>query len=123
MGSEGPGCDLLSFASEKDREAFRLGDIRDLNIVVRFIEVKGRGNAGATIELKGNELSAAEKYGERYFLYRLFEADDEAFELTVLRNPLQHKEALEPAVHVIMERAEATQRFSLIGGLKKEAGS
>ena len=50
MGSEGPGCDLLSFASEKDREAFRLGDIRDLNIVVRFIEVKGRGNAGATIE-------------------------------------------------------------------------
>ena len=123
MGTEGPGCDVLSFLSEEAREAFRLGPIRDMKTVARFIEVKGRGNAAATIELRGNELSAAERYGERYFLYRLFEAEDGTFELTVLQNPLMHKEALQPAVHVGMEKAEATLRFSLIGGLKKEAAS
>ena len=119
MGTEGAGCDLLSFASQEALEAFRQGPTHDLNSVIRFIEVKGRGNAGASIELRGNELSAAERYGERYFLYRLFEADDGTFELTVLQNPLMHKKALQPAVHVIMQRTDAMQRFSLSGGLKK----
>lgn len=90
-----------------------------LNTVERFIEVKGRGNAGASIELRGNELSAAERYGERYFLYRLFAADASTFELIVLQNPLMHKEALQAAVHVTMQRTGSMQRFSLIGGLKK----
>jgi hypothetical protein len=119
MGKEGAGCDLLSFSSREAREAFRLGPTHDLNTVNRFIEVKGRSNAGASIELRGNELSAAERYGERYFLYRLFEADDGTFDLTVLQNPLMHKEALQPAVHVIMQRTDAVQRFSLYGGLKR----
>ncbi|MCC7264522.1 MAG: DUF3883 domain-containing protein [Candidatus Latescibacteria bacterium] len=123
MGAEGPGCDVLSFATQEEREAFRRGPIRDLNTVVRFIEVKGRGSAAATIELKGNQLSAAGQHGERYFLYRLFEAEDGTFELTILQNPLKHKEALQPAVYVGMEQAKATQRFSLIGGLKNEAGN
>ena len=87
----------------------------------RFIEVKGRSNAGASIELRGNELTAAERYGNRYFLYRLFEGDDGTFELTVLQNPLMHKEALQPAVHVVMQRTDAMLRFSLSGGLKKSA--
>ena len=119
MGMDGAGCDLLSFASKEARETFRLGPTRDLNTVDRFIEVKGRGNAGASIELRGNELSAAERYGERYYLYRLFEAVDGIFELAVLRNPLMHKEALQPAVYVVMQRTDAMQRFSLSGGLKK----
>lgn len=118
MGSDGPGCDLLSFSTEDARELFR--STRDLNTVERFIEVKGRGTAGASIELRGNELSAAERYGERYFLYRLFEGDNDTFHLTILQNPLVHKEALAPSVHVVMQRAIATQRFSLFGGYKKE---
>lgn len=119
MGTEGPGCDILSFATEQAREAFRSGPVRDLDTVVRFIEVKGRGNSGATIELRGNELAAADRYKDRYFLYRLYEGEDGAYELTVLENPLSRKEALRAAVHVVMEQAEATQRFALIGGLRK----
>lgn len=119
MGTDGAGCDVLSFASQEARETFRLGPIRDLNTVERFIEVKGRGNAGASIELRGNELSAAERYGNRYFLYRLFEEDDGIYELAILQNPLIHKEALQPAVHVAMQRTDAMLRFSLSGGLKK----
>jgi len=120
MGADGPGCDILSFATLEAREAFRQGPVRDLDSVARFIEVKGRGASGATIELRGNELAAADRYKDRYFLYRLFEAADGTFELTVLDNPLLHKEALRAAVHVVMEQAEATQRFALIGGLRKK---
>jgi hypothetical protein len=121
MGTEGPRCDVLSFASEADREAFRKELTHDYRTVVRFIEVKGRGNTAATIELKGNELTAAEIHRERYYLYRLFEADDGTFQLMVLQNPLSHKEALQPAVHVGIERADATQLFALIGGLRNSA--
>jgi hypothetical protein len=121
MGTEGPGCDILSFATEQAREAFRSGPVRDLDTVARFIEVKGRGNSGATIELRGNELAAADRYKDRYFLYRLYEGDDGTYELTVLENPLARKEALRAAVHVVMEQAEATRRFALIGGLRKDA--
>jgi len=116
MGTEGPGCDVLSFATQEAREAFRLGPTRDLNTVVRFIEVKGRSGSGATIELKGNSLSAAESYGGRFFLYRLCESENGVFELAILQNPLMHKEALRSAVHVTMECAGTTQRFSLTGG-------
>lgn len=119
MGTDGASCDLLSFTSQEAREIFRLGPTRDLNTVDRFIEVKGRGNGGASIELRGNELDAAERYGSRYFLYRLFEEGDGTFELAVLQNPLIHKEALQPAVHVVMQRTDAMLRFSLSGGLMK----
>lgn len=122
MGAEGPGCDILSFLSQQAREAFRQGINRELDTVARFIEVKGRGSAGATIELKGNELAAADRYKERYYLYRFFEAEDGTFELAMLDNPLAHPEALRSAVHVGMEQAKATQRFALIGGLRKDQG-
>lgn len=117
MGSDGPGCDVLSFSSEATRELFKSS--RDLNTVERFIEVKGRNKAGASIELRGNELSAAERYGNRYYLYRLFEDERGAFQLTILQNPLAHKEALTPSIHVVMQRAKATQRFSLSGGVQE----
>ena len=88
--------------------------------VARFIEVKGRSSEGATIELRGNELAAADRYKERYYLYRFFETEDGTFDLAILDNPLGHPEALRSAVHVGMEQANATQRFTLIGGLRKE---
>ena len=56
------GCDVLSFASEQDREDFRTGENRDLSRVLRFIEVKGRKNKGVSIELRGNERNAAIEY-------------------------------------------------------------
>jgi hypothetical protein len=117
MGTEGPGCDILSFASREARERF--SHTKDLNTVERFIEVKGRNNAGAVIELKGNELDAAEKNGKRYFLYRLFDAGKGSFELAVLQDPLGQKSALKPVVHVFMQRANTMQQFSLSGGIAK----
>jgi hypothetical protein len=117
-GYEGPLCDVLSFSSEVAKESFRQGLTRDLGTVDRFIEVKGRGNPTEMIELKGNEFSAAEQYGERYYLYRLFEAEDGTFELKILQNPLSHLEALQPAVYVSLDQAEATQRFLLRDGLR-----
>ena len=77
-------------------------------------------HADATIELKGNELTAAENYRERYYLYRLFETDEGNFELAVLQNPLEHKNALQPVVHLVMQRADKMERFSLIGGMMKK---
>jgi hypothetical protein len=123
MGSEGSWCDIVSFATAEAREAFRVSPTRDLGSVVRFIEVKGRSNATATIELKGNELVAAESYGERYYLYRLFEEDKGGFGLTVLQNPLKHKDALQPAVYVRLEGATARQQFTLEGGIQKSKNS
>jgi hypothetical protein len=119
MGDFGPGCDILSFGSALEREAFRSGAARELGLVKRFIEVKGRADSSATIELKGNELSAAETYGDRYHLYRLYEIGQNAFILTMLQNPLQHKNALQPAVHVSLDRAEATRKFTLTGGIPR----
>jgi hypothetical protein len=118
-GSKGAKCDILSFATEQARQVFQAGETSDLNTVVRFIEVKGRIDASATIELKDNEFSAAVEYGERYYIYRLSESSVGEYLLTTLQNPLRHKEALKPAVYVNLEGTDATQRFSLSGGLKK----
>ena len=113
------GCDVLSFASEQDREDFVTGDNRDLGRVLRFIEVKGRKNEGGSIELRGNEKSAATEYGNRYYLYRLHESTPSEFVLSILQNPLAQSEALEPAVHVNLNRAESTERFEITGGIQQ----
>ena len=117
-GSHALGCDVLSFASEQDREDFRTGKNRDLSRVLRFIEVKGRKNEGGSIELRGNEQSAAIEYGERYYLYRLHKSMSDKFVLSILRNPLGQKEALEPAVHVDLNRTKRTERFEIDGGIQ-----
>lgn len=120
VGRESPRCDILSFATEEARQAYRDGKDTTFASVVRFIEVKGRSDRGAIIELTGNELSAAEEYGERYYLYRFYEENDCRFILTVLSNPVVQEEALLPVFHVKLENAQATQQFVLTGGLQKK---
>lgn len=119
-GREGAKCDILSFATAESRDTFLANQPGDLDTVDRFIEVKGRNDSAASIELRGNELSAAEEFGDRYFIYRLSESADGTYLLTILQNPLCHKEALRPAVHVILENTPSTQLFSLSGGLSKD---
>jgi hypothetical protein len=119
-GREGAKCDILSFATAESRDTFLANQPGDLDTVDRFIEVKGRNDSAASIELRGNELSAAEEFGDRYFIYRLSESADGTYLLTILQNPLCHKEALRPAVHVILENTASTQLFSLSGGLSKD---
>ena len=56
--------------------------------------------------------------GNRYYLYRLHETLPGEYVLSILRNPLDQKEALEPAVYVDLNRAKRTERFKIVGGLQ-----
>ncbi|MEI6534139.1 MAG: hypothetical protein WCN98_02275 [Verrucomicrobiaceae bacterium] len=49
FGSDGAGCNILSFSAEEDGKAFQEAPVRDLNLVTCFIEVKGRSNSSAAI--------------------------------------------------------------------------
>lgn len=120
VGGDSLGCDILSFANSEDRKDFKSGINRDLNKVIRFIEVKGRKDEKATIELRGNERSTAATHKENYYLYRLYKIKTGQYQLSILKNPLEQKEALEPAVHVDINRAIKTEQISLSGGLQPE---
>ncbi|WP_341864734.1 DUF3883 domain-containing protein [Desulfomicrobium norvegicum] len=114
-GLDAPGFDLVSFDSEEDRESYRNPETRDRVKPLRFIEVKGRGSSSAKIELKGNELKAARKYGDQYYLYRFFEADDNQFYVSILNNPMAAEEAAKATIiEVDLDRATATKRFEFI---------
>ena len=116
-GHEAPGCDILSFASREDRESFK--KVKSPRLVVRFIEVKARIDERARIELKGNELDAADKYRERYFLYRFYERSAGEYALAILRNPLNERSALNKIIEVNMEVAKKTESYNLTGGIDK----
>jgi hypothetical protein len=113
-GDEAPGCDVLSFETEADRAAFKNPESRDWSKVVRFIEVKGRSSATAKIELKDNQYTAARNYGHRYYLYRFYEEQTGVYLVSVLRDPLSHREAITTAYHIDLERANATERFKFV---------
>lgn len=113
MGNEGLGCDILSFSSENDRERFRSNKCRDLRLVERFIEVKGRRNKGASIELRGNEKDAAKKYASKYYLYRLFKSTEDVFSLSILQNPLNDVDAIEHSLYVHMDRSKHREEFEI----------
>ncbi len=90
-GSEGFGCDLLSMSSEDVKEkALASGEISE-GEVDRFIEVKGRSSRTGEVELTENEYRAAERLGNRYFLYRVFvdPSDSSVYEVAVLQNPVR----------------------------------
>lgn len=115
------GCDIISFSSSEDREAFKSGADRSLSKITRFIEVKGRKNESGAIELKGNELNAAVGNKSKYFIYRLYRSDDHEYQLSILQDPLEQKEALSPAVYVDLNRAAETQKYILSGGLAESS--
>ncbi|AUX43677.1 uncharacterized protein SOCE26_051290 [Sorangium cellulosum] len=85
QGSDAYGCDVLSFASAEDRERFRTS--ADPRLVARFIEVKGRGHEHGRVELRGNELQAARRYKERFFVYRVYDCGGDEFEIALLPDP------------------------------------
>lgn len=114
MGSEAPGFDLVSFDSDQDREEFLNSETRDWSKACRFIEVKGRSSSTAKIDLKGNELKAARKYGGRYYLYRFYEANDRQYLVSILQNPLTAEEAKSQIIEIDLERANDTKRFEFI---------
>lgn len=86
QGFEAFGCDVLSFRSAEDREKFKVSS--ESRLVTRFIEVK---SGKAQVELKGNELEAAQRHGSRYYLYHIREESAGEYIVTILANPVGAK--------------------------------
>lgn len=112
-GVEGAGCDIFSFASAEDRSRFEADEPRDMSLVSRFVEVKGRSDSGAKIDLRGNEFACARRETKRYFLYRFGDPGDGTYSLTILQDPLQEEGAITRAVIVDLDAAKTSQRFDL----------
>ena len=112
-GEDAFGCDILSFATYEAREEFRLNKNRDLNLVERFIEVKGRKDNQAEIELRGNEKKAALKYGDKYYLYRISKISKDNFNLTILSNPLIDPKVVEHSVYIDLDRSTNSEVYEI----------
>lgn len=109
QGRDAYGCDWLSFASGEDREAFKLDPTRT-DLVIRFIETKS-----GTVELTDNETRAAELRRSRFFIYLLeFYSGSRSFaELTVVRDPLAHRDAMIARFEFRMDAVAQRERFQL----------
>ncbi|WP_370661078.1 protein NO VEIN domain-containing protein [Psychrosphaera algicola] len=94
QGKEGFGCDILSFSSQQLRDDFKSNKNRNISSVSRFIEVKGRKNINAEIELRGNEKNCAYKHSEKYYIYRLSKTNDGEYLLGILKTLCQCKRLL-----------------------------
>jgi hypothetical protein len=113
QGYEGPKCDIISFQTETDWQKFKEDPTSEISLIKRFIEVKGRSNERGSIPLKGNELTAAMVYANRYYLYRLYEKDSSENILLILNDPLEQKEAIDNIIEVDLSRARGTERYQL----------
>jgi hypothetical protein len=110
QGTETWGCDIVSFASEVEAELFK--KTCDEKLVERFIEVKGSTSEHGVIELKGNELAAAQRWRDRYYLYRVYKSAPGEYELRLLRDPLSaHKLSL--VYQVDLSRDEETDYWHI----------
>jgi hypothetical protein len=112
-GTDAFGCDILSFATEEAREQFRLNKNRDLNLVERFIEVKGRKDKQAEIELRGNEKNAASKYGDKYYVYLISQISEHSFTLSILKNPLLDPAVVEHSIYLHLDRSNKKEEFEI----------
>jgi hypothetical protein len=86
-GTDAPGCDILSFASEEACERYK--ESGDETLVERFIEVKGRSASRGKVFFEGNELESARRRHEKFYIYRVFDAGDGTFEVAILSDPLR----------------------------------
>jgi hypothetical protein len=110
QGSEYFGCDVLSFATLENRDNF--ASTRDVNLVLRFIEVKGRGAEKGSIGLEGNELEAALKHLDRFYVYRVFEVEDGIFEVAILNDPTSSCTKVRYEIDLFRDRR--TARYEVI---------
>jgi len=74
QGLTGFGCDVVSFSCTEERNRFVQSKGTAVDSVCRFIEVKGRSSSKGTLPLEGNELDAARRFRNRYYMYRVYEA-------------------------------------------------
>jgi hypothetical protein len=120
MGWKAPGVDLISFATSQDRDRFIAAENKDDVLVARFIEVKGTSSGNTRIDLRGNELTAAQKYRGRYYLYSVFDKHDGTYEMATLRDPLGDAKGVRPVIEVNLEAAENTEEYRITGGIHED---
>ncbi|MBZ0264962.1 DUF3883 domain-containing protein [bacterium] len=112
QGSEGFGCDILSFPSEVDKAEFVKSKGTKIGGILRFIEVKGRSTSMSPISLQGNELNAARIRKEKYFLYRIYEeVSNQKWQVVELCHPLSYE--WEESYLIDPFRVEATKYWSV----------
>jgi Domain of unknown function (DUF3883) len=89
-GYESLGCDVLSFDDLESTKRLEQTGETDLASVARFVEVKGRSDRGGSIELTQNQRNAAEKFGARYYVYRVYQdpASPERNQMAILCDPV-----------------------------------
>jgi len=110
QGDGAYGCDLLSFATEADRETFKLTPELHNAKIARFIEVK----SGA-VRLTRTEHRSALRNRARYFIYQvLFDAQRRASaHLNIVSDPLAHQGALRRECEVRMDQISDLERRKL----------
>ncbi len=99
-GTRAPGCDILSFGTAAAREQFRAHPDDNFHLVERFIEVKSSVNERGTVELEGNEFSAARDFRNRYHIYRVYQASSGTYDIRVLPDPLAAETGCSAAVKI-----------------------
>ena len=122
QGSDGPGCDILSFDTKEQAKAAETGlDENPFETARRIIEVKGRKDQTARIILEGNEYEAARTRAGRYFVYRIY-ADQATgtWLVAVLQNPAQTYSAHIDTLVVSLEATDATKKYRV--SLQEEPG-
>jgi hypothetical protein len=111
QGEKAYGCDILSFATNQDREMFKKNG--ELSLVERFIEVKGSTNEKGIVVLRGNELASAQKHYMKYYLYRVFQTQIYGYyELMVLPNPLDSN--YKAAYEIDLFRSSSSKKWSIL---------
>jgi hypothetical protein len=123
-GSDGFGCDLLSVRSAEVRDAAIRAQVIDEADVLRYIEVKGRNSRTGEIELSDNQLRAAKRHRDRYWLYRVFvDPHREAhYQLALLNDPL-NSAAVRTATRFDLAEGSGAKWFAMGETLGKGEGS
>jgi hypothetical protein len=115
-GYQAYGCDWLSFASEEDRARFEA--TQDEVLVLRYIEVKSTVTLSGEVELGGNELAAARRHEDRYYIYRVFDHDEDSIEVYILDDPFEDAHSTTYSVNLL--RSSRSERWSMRRGAEQE---
>lgn len=73
------------------------------------------------IDLRGNELAAAQRYRRRYFLYSVFDKHDGTYEMAILMDPLGDAKGVRAVVEINLEYAAGTEEFRVTGGIHEDS--
>ncbi|MFK5947552.1 MAG: hypothetical protein QM500_02130 [Methylococcales bacterium] len=115
-GYETIACDVLSFRSAEDRNAFANEEDQSAAIIERVIEAKEKWSGGL-VKLTTNEVNTAVTWKDKYFIYRFKPIDTASseYELKVLSNPLGQLTAVASSIEISLDAAAKSEQFRIRG--------